>query len=111
MIDTLRQAGNFIQVWEWLFIIYFVSLAASYLLLDVIALVSLSRYLPEHTLDRLPEGYTGFEPGISLLAPAYNEEATIAGSIRSLLQLTYAEYEIIVINDGSPDRTLDVLMR
>jgi cellulose synthase/poly-beta-1,6-N-acetylglucosamine synthase-like glycosyltransferase len=110
MMDTLRQAGGIIQAWEWLFLIYFVLLAASYLLLDIIALVSLSRYLPEHTLDRLPEGYTGFEPGISLLAPAYNEEATIASSIRSLLQLTYAEYEIIVINDGSPDRTLDVLM-
>lgn len=109
MIDAVRQAGGLLQAWEWLFILYFVLLAASYLLLDVIALVSLSRYLPEHTLDRLPEGYTGFEPGITLLVPAYNEEATIAGSIRSLLQLTYAEYEIIVINDGSPDRTLDVL--
>jgi cellulose synthase/poly-beta-1,6-N-acetylglucosamine synthase-like glycosyltransferase len=110
MIDTLRHADGVIQTWEWLFILYFVLLAASYLLLDAIALVSLSRYLPEHTLDRLPKGYTGFEPGISLLVPAYNEETTIAGSIRSLLQLTYAEYEIIVVNDGSKDHTLDVLM-
>jgi cellulose synthase/poly-beta-1,6-N-acetylglucosamine synthase-like glycosyltransferase len=110
MSESLRLASGVLQAWEWLFILYFVLLAASYLLLDLIALASLSRYLPEHTLDRLPEGYTGFEPGISLLAPAYNEEATIAGSIRSLLQLTYAEYEIIVVNDGSKDRTLDVLM-
>jgi hypothetical protein len=73
MMNTLWHAGGIIQAWEWIFIIYFVVLAASYLLLDVIALVSLSRYLPEHTLDRLPEGYTGFEPGISLLVPAYNE--------------------------------------
>jgi len=108
---SLIHANSVIQTWEWLFIIYFILLAASYLLLDLISLVTLSRYLPEHTLDRLPEGYTGFEPGISLLAPAYNEESTIAGSIRSLLQLTYAEYEIIVVNDGSKDRTLDVLIR
>lgn len=111
MIEVLRQADGAIQAWEWLFIIYFALLAASYLLLDLISLVSLSRYLPQHTLDRLPEGYTGFEPGISLLAPAYNEETTIAGSIRSLLQVTYAEYEIIVINDGSKDHTLEVLIR
>jgi cellulose synthase/poly-beta-1,6-N-acetylglucosamine synthase-like glycosyltransferase len=110
MSEILRLSTGVLQAWEWLFVTYFVLLAASYLMLDLIALVSLSRYLPEHTLDRLPEGYTGFEPGISLLAPAYNEEATIAGSIQSLLQLTYAEYEIIVINDGSKDRTLDVLM-
>jgi cellulose synthase/poly-beta-1,6-N-acetylglucosamine synthase-like glycosyltransferase len=110
MIETLRLFTGLLQAWEWLFIAYFGLLAASYLLLDLIALASLSRYLPEHTLDRLPEGYTGFEPGISLLAPAYNEEATIAGSIQSLLQLTYAEYEIIVVNDGSKDRTFDILM-
>ncbi|WP_447977644.1 glycosyltransferase family 2 protein [Candidatus Nitrospira bockiana] len=90
---------------------YFMALAAGYVFLDIVSLISLVRYIPERSLDRLPEGYTGFEPPISILAPAYNEEATIAASIRSLLQLTYAEYEIIVINDGSKDRTLDVLIR
>lgn len=43
--------------------------------------------------------------------PAYNEEFTIVASIRSLLQLTYHEYEIIVINDGSKDGTLAELQR
>src|SRR5689334_16201985 len=38
---SLIQANNVIQTWEWLFIIYFVFLAASYLLLDLIALVTL----------------------------------------------------------------------
>jgi hypothetical protein len=37
--------------------------------------------------------------------------ATIADSIRSLLQLSYTGYEIIVINDGSSDSTLEVLTR
>jgi glycosyltransferase involved in cell wall biosynthesis len=43
--------------------------------------------------------------------PAYNEEATIAASVRSMLQLTYSEYEVVVVNDGSKDATLDVLKR
>src|SRR6185369_10958297 len=60
-------------------------------------------------LTRLPEIFTGFEPKISVLVPAYNEEANIAASIRSLLQLDYPDYEVVVINDGSRDRTLDVL--
>jgi cellulose synthase/poly-beta-1,6-N-acetylglucosamine synthase-like glycosyltransferase len=49
------------------------------------------------------------EPPISILVPAYNEEANIAASILSMLQLSYPEFEIIVINDGSKDDTIDVL--
>jgi cellulose synthase/poly-beta-1,6-N-acetylglucosamine synthase-like glycosyltransferase len=48
-------------------------------------------------------------PSISILAPAYNEEATIAESVTALLALHYANLEVVVINDGSPDSTLEVL--
>jgi cellulose synthase/poly-beta-1,6-N-acetylglucosamine synthase-like glycosyltransferase len=43
---------------------------------------------------------------MSLLVPAYNEAETIVESVRSLLTLRYADYEIIVVNDGSLDATL-----
>lgn len=46
---------------------------------------------------------------ISILVPAYNEEVTILQTIRSLLQLDYPLYEIIVINDGSKDATEQLL--
>jgi len=48
-------------------------------------------------------------PPISIILPAYNEEKTIVESIRSLLFVRYPSYEIIVVNDGSKDRTLEVL--
>ena len=48
---------------------------------------------------------------ISILVPAYNEADTILNSVQSLLQQEYGEYEIIVINDGSQDDTLDNLIR
>jgi len=44
---------------------------------------------------------------ISILAPAYNEQETIVSSIYSLLKLDFREYEIIIINDGSKDETLE----
>ena len=42
---------------------------------------------------------------ISILVPAHNEEVTIVDSIKSLLDLDYRLYEIIVIDDGSSDHT------
>ena len=42
---------------------------------------------------------------ISVVVPAYNEEVTITETIRSLLNLDYRIYEIIVVNDGSKDGT------
>ena len=49
-------------------------------------------------------------PPVSILVPSYNEELTIIESVRSLLSLEYPKYEVLVVNDGSVDRTLDVLI-
>lgn len=51
----------------------------------------------------------GFAPAISVIAPAYNEGKTIVGSVKSFLLLNYPKFEIVVINDGSKDNTLEQL--
>lgn len=50
-------------------------------------------------------------PRISILSPAYREEATIVESVSALLTLNYPELEVVVVCDGSPDGTLDALKR
>ncbi|TFV92759.1 glycosyltransferase family 2 protein [Oxalobacteraceae bacterium OM1] len=95
----------------WFVLCYFIALNGSYLVLNFLSLRTLHRKGQEQFLDELPQAYSGLEPPVSILVPAYNEEATIAASIRSMLQLTYSEFEIIVINDGSKDGTLEVLKR
>ena len=45
------------------------------------------------------------QPLISIIIPVKNEERTIEKCVRSLQALTYPNYEIIVVNDGSTDRT------
>lgn len=50
-------------------------------------------------------------PPISIIAPAYNEEANIITSVQSLLNLKYPSYEVVVVNDGSKDETLDTLIK
>lgn len=47
---------------------------------------------------------------VSIIVPAYNEEITITETIKSLLRLNYKSYEIIVVNDGSKDNTVDVVV-
>lgn len=50
-------------------------------------------------------------PALTLLVPAHNEEVTIASSVLSFLTLEYPHLEVVVVNDGSKDRTMAVMMR
>ena len=98
-----------VEFLTWFILCYFVALNGGYLLLNLVSIVSLHRNTQERLLNDLPQVFSGLEPAISILVPAYNEETTIAPAIRSMLQLSYSEFEIIVINDGSKDGTLEVL--
>jgi cellulose synthase/poly-beta-1,6-N-acetylglucosamine synthase-like glycosyltransferase len=51
-----------------------------------------------------------YTPGISIIAPAYNEEASIIDTVRSMFAVDYPKFEIIIVNDGSTDSTLDKLI-
>jgi len=47
----------------------------------------------------------GLAPGVSLLVPAYNEEAGIVTAVKSFLTLRYPRHEVVVVDDGSTDET------
>lgn len=49
-------------------------------------------------------------PGISVIAPAYNEGLTIIDNVYALMHLNYPLYEVIIVNDGSTDDTLEKLV-
>lgn len=60
----------------------------------------LYRLLDEHEADPPSEW-----PGVSVVVPAYNEEAVIATCVRAALASDYPELELIVLDDGSTDET------
>lgn len=49
-------------------------------------------------------------PSVSIIAPAYNEASNIVESVNSLLNQRYPDFELIVVNDGSKDDTLQTLI-
>lgn len=54
-----------------------------------------------------PKSFTNLP--LSIIVPAYNESVVIGNTLHNLMHQTYPNYEIIVVNDGSTDKTMDVL--
>jgi cellulose synthase/poly-beta-1,6-N-acetylglucosamine synthase-like glycosyltransferase len=89
---------------------YFVVLNSFYLTTSILSFRALRRYARRlNSLDLEHLLQTAGAPPVTVLVPAYNEEANCVASVTSLLELQYPEYDIIVINDGSTDGTLRVL--
>ena len=89
---------------------YYLASNLAYLAMLIIALKTSAMHqhrLESHRLSWFKD--TPMTPPITIIAPAHNEEASIRVSIRNLLALDYPELEIIVVNDGSQDRTLEEL--
>jgi len=90
--------------------IYYAVLNGLYLLLTVLAWVGMTDEVRARRYVALDEVFRSpLTPGISVLVPAFNEEAVIVESVRSLLALRYPRHEVVVVSDGSTDNTLDVL--
>jgi cellulose synthase/poly-beta-1,6-N-acetylglucosamine synthase-like glycosyltransferase len=49
-----------------------------------------------------------FQPAVAVLVPAYNEEKVIERTVRSVLASSYPKLRVIIIDDGSRDRTLEI---
>lgn len=96
---------------SWFILIYMLVVISFY---SVVMLISVIQLRKEYRLDR--EKSFGdyaediYTKPISIIVPAFNEEAGIVHSIRSLLSINYPVFEIIVVNDGSSDKTMDVLI-
>ena len=90
---------------------YFFLVNSIFLLLIIGAAFALTRYSRSKpiTTNLITQG-SSLAPSISILAPAYNEQASVVHSVSSFLALNYPSFEVIVINDGSTDDTLTKLI-
>jgi len=103
--------ARFLSSFNEVFAVYATVLNASYLLLLGASLAGVRRQARNRDLLRLPFLFREqVLPSISIISPAFNEEASIVESVSSLLTLRYPDYEVIVVNDGSRDATLQRLV-
>ena len=99
--SSLALIGKFIVM---IFFIGDVLMSARLVLVGIFAII-----------DRLRRPYhkasPGFNPRVAVLIPAYNEEKVIVRTVRSVLNSDYKNLHIVVIDDGSSDRTAEVAAR
>lgn len=101
----------FLYYYNYLTIFYFLGINSSYLILNFLSFFAIRRYMIMSKVIKPDIIFkSNFYFPISLLIPAYNEGKMIVENVKSMLQLHYPEYEIIVINDGSKDNTAEALI-
>lgn len=91
---------------------YYLASNISYLVILIVALKTSAvhqRRLKSHRLEWYKD--SPLAPPITIIAPAHNEEGSIRVAVRNLLELEYPQLEVIVVNDGSEDRTLEEMKK
>src|SRR5258708_4661927 len=90
---------------QWAFI---VGIVLGLSRLGVIGTLAFAQWVRSRRRERQRSGEQ-YEPFVSIIVPAFNEERVIEATIRSLLNSDYDTFEIIVVDDGSQDRTSEVV--
>lgn len=89
---------------------FYVLISGGYLLIHLAALVRLrDRILGRYWKPVYDPLNDPFLPGITIVVPAYNEKSVITSSAESFLNVNYPELEVVIVNDGSTDGTLERL--
>ena len=100
------------QIVIWLFLLYSAAVLLIYGWIGLYAFGAVVRYKHKNTFtDYSLIAANPNAPTFSLIAPAYNEGMTIVDNVRSLLSLYYHNMEIIIVNDGSKDDSMQKLIQ
>lgn len=98
--------STILEVASWTIIIYMLSANLIYLGMFLMASPKIKREKKLNRLEQIEEMMVNKDTyPVSVLVPAYNEEAGVASTVHSLLSLHYPQFEIIVVNNGSTDGT------
>lgn len=104
-------ALSVIHGWERLVFMYFALYSLLALALAALAFLRVRFFLQRRGVQDLETlRRSASTPAVTLIVPAFNEEQTLVASLGSLLALDYPAFEVVLVNDGSTDRTLALLV-
>ncbi len=93
-----------------IFFAYFLLLIIYYSILGIIGFIESKKWMRKKEEEDYPLAYfTTFEIPVSIIIPAHNEELWIADSVKSILNLNYPMFELIIVDDESTDGTFEEL--
>jgi cellulose synthase/poly-beta-1,6-N-acetylglucosamine synthase-like glycosyltransferase len=105
IIDSIKNST------EWFFLLYGALLFLWYFTFVILAIKSTRKNKKRASFLKLNDIKASFDlPSVSLIAPAYNEGKTIVTNVYSLLSIQYPFYDLILVNDGSKDNSLNLLI-
>lgn len=95
-----------LRIIEKLLVIYF----SAYFLVDLFLFFYSLRSFRKSKKDYNPDEVDYTNHSVSIIVPAYNEEVSIVQCVKMLLEVEYDDFEVIVVNDGSTDKTFEKIL-
>ncbi|MBP2028960.1 cellulose synthase/poly-beta-1,6-N-acetylglucosamine synthase-like glycosyltransferase [Acetoanaerobium pronyense] len=103
---------DFIIKFNYFILYYLIIVNLIYTLLFILSIGALYIHRQKNKYwsydDMMVSSYT---PPLSIIVPCYNEAETITDNIKALLSLEYSEFELVIVNDGSKDDTLEIIKK
>lgn len=105
------QLSSALVAFSWFVLVYFAAVNSTYLVVHAASFVGIARERTENEWNPVysPDS-TPFLPSVAVTVPAYDEQEVIVDNVQSLLNLEYPNHEVVVVNDGSTDDTLERLL-
>lgn len=111
-LKFLRLTGDILNAFDTFGLFYFFLMNSFFALLVVLSFPQIYRRFVELKIEGMDHLLTSEAlPPISIIIPVHNEEKTIIDSIHALIDLSYPKKELVVVNDGSTDTSLEVIMK
>lgn len=108
---TLDIPQQLIDIFDYFFFGFAMAAISSYIILAIISAFETVNYMKKNSFVNYSNILSSsISPSISIIAPAYNESLNIVENVRSLLSNHYVNYDVIIVNDGSKDDSLEKLI-